>query len=115
MSPVKDEQATIFKATVSPRTTASQNYSPPPPTPMYPRAQRKVFANAIILTDSGSSQHNPQKPWLFRYPIHEKQNVILYTDLERQSTRIQPPCCTSSGRLLATIMMMVTMKQPISH
>ena len=51
------------------------------PTPMYPRTQRKVFANAIILTELGFVQHNPQKPWLFRYPIHEKQNVILYTDL----------------------------------
>ena len=51
------------------------------PTPMYPRTQRQVFANAIILTELGFIQHNPQKPWLFRYPIHEKQNVILYADL----------------------------------
>ena len=51
------------------------------PIPMYPRTQRKVFANAIILTELGFIQNNLQKPWLFRYPIHEKQDVILYADL----------------------------------
>ena len=51
------------------------------PTPMYSRTQTMVFANAIILTELGFVQRNPQKPWLFRYPIHDKQKVVLYADL----------------------------------
>ena len=51
------------------------------PTPMYMPTQRKVFANAIILTELGFEQHNLHKPWLFRYPIHKGQRVILYADL----------------------------------
>ena len=51
------------------------------PTPMYMATQRKVFANAIILTELGFEQHNLHKPWLFRYPIHKGQRVILYADL----------------------------------
>ena len=51
------------------------------PTPMYPRTQRMVFANAIILTELGFVQHNLQKLWLFRYVIHKNQRVILYADL----------------------------------
>ncbi len=51
------------------------------PTPMYPQTQRRVFANAIILTELGFEQHNQRKPWLFRYPIHKGQDVILYADL----------------------------------
>lgn len=51
-------------------------------TPMYPKTQRKVFANAVILISLGFKQHNPaNKPWLFRYPIHEREKVFLYADL----------------------------------
>ena len=42
---------------------------------------RQVFANAVILTELGFIQHNPKKPWLFRYPIHRKQGMWLYADL----------------------------------
>ena len=51
------------------------------PTPMYPRVQRRVFANAVILTECGFKQHNTEKPWLFRYPIHRGRKVMLYADL----------------------------------
>ena len=51
------------------------------PTPMYPQTQRRVFANAIILTELGFEQHNQRKPWLFRYAIHNDQDVTLYADL----------------------------------
>ena len=49
--------------------------------PMFPRTQRRVFANAIILTELGFEQHNPRKSWLFRFTIHRKSNVVLYADL----------------------------------
>ena len=50
-------------------------------TQMFPNTQRKVFANAIILTEVGFRQHNPSKPWLFQFPINSKEKVILYADL----------------------------------
>lgn len=50
-------------------------------TPMYPRTQRLVFANAIILAELGFVQDNPEKPWLFRYSIHKRTRVILNADL----------------------------------
>ena len=53
-------------------------------TQMYPKTQRLVFANAIILTEVGFRQHNPEKPRLFRYRIHRnqrKQHIYLYADL----------------------------------
>ena len=46
---------------------------------MYPRTQRQVFANAIILTELGFLQHNLAKPWLFRY--HIARGNFLYADL----------------------------------
>ena len=49
------------------------------PTPMYPKTQWRVFANAVLLTELGFQQTNPQKPWLFRYQIHK--DVPLYADL----------------------------------
>ena len=51
------------------------------PTPMYPRTQQRVFANAIILTELGFSQCNEAKPWLFSYIIQKRDRVILYGDL----------------------------------
>ncbi len=50
-------------------------------TPMYPRTQRLVFANAIILSELGFVQGNRKKPWLFRYSIHKRAGVNLYADL----------------------------------
>ena len=50
-------------------------------TQMFPNIQRKVFANAIILTEVGFRQHNPSKPWLFQFLINRKEEVILYADL----------------------------------
>lgn len=50
-------------------------------TPMYPQTQKRVFAAAIIITELGFVQHNSQKPWLFRYPIHKREQVFLYADL----------------------------------
>ena len=53
-------------------------------TQMYPKTQRLVFANAIIITEVGFRQHNPEKPWLFRYWIcqnQRKQDIYLYADL----------------------------------
>ena len=47
---------------------------------MYPKTQKFVFANAIILTELGFKQHNPEKPWLFRFKIHEEGKYI-YADL----------------------------------
>lgn len=35
-------------------------------TAMSPAVQRLVFANAVLLTECGFRQHNPEKPWLFR-------------------------------------------------
>ena len=52
--------------------------------PMYPKTQRQVFANAIILTELGFRQHNRHKPYLFRYKIHRPTKgkpVYLYADL----------------------------------
>lgn len=46
---------------------------------MYPKTQRQVFANAIILTELGFLQHNRAKPWLFRY--HIAHGNFLYADL----------------------------------
>ena len=51
------------------------------PTPMYSSVQRRVFANAVILSECGFEQHNTKKPWLFRYTIHRGRNVMLYADL----------------------------------
>ena len=50
-------------------------------TQMFPNTQRKVFANAKILTEVGFRQHNPSKPWLFQFLINRKEKVILYADL----------------------------------
>ena len=50
-------------------------------TPMPPKTQRRVFANAIILSELGFVQTNPTKPWLFIYSIHKQARVILYADL----------------------------------
>ena len=47
---------------------------------MYPKTQRAVFANAIILTELGFEQHNQRKPWLFRFNIH-KSGKYIYADL----------------------------------
>lgn len=44
--------------------------------PMFPLTRRRVFANAIILTELGFEQHNPRKPWLFRFTIHKKSKEI---------------------------------------
>ncbi len=49
------------------------------PVKMFPKTQRLVFANAVILTELGFVQHNPQKPWLFRYKIRDR--IFLYADL----------------------------------
>lgn len=52
------------------------------PTPIFMKTQRRVFANAIILTELGFVQSNPgKKPWLFAKTIHRTPNVILYADL----------------------------------
>ena len=48
---------------------------------MFPNTKRKVFANAIILTEVGFRQHNPSKPWLFQFLINKKEKVILEADL----------------------------------
>ncbi len=47
---------------------------------MYPKTQKTVFANAIILTELGFEQHNQRKPWLFRFKIH-KSGKYIYADL----------------------------------
>lgn len=52
------------------------------PTPIFMKTQRKVFANAIILTELGFVQSNPaKKPWIFTKTIRRTPNVILYADL----------------------------------
>ena len=51
------------------------------PTPMYPRVQATVFANAIILTEMGFVQHNADKPHLFSYRIADSSRTHLYADL----------------------------------
>ena len=48
---------------------------------MYPRTQRIVFANAIILSELGFVQANSKKPWLFSCSIHKETRVNLYADL----------------------------------
>ena len=57
------------------------------PTPILMSTQRRVFANAIILTELGFVQSNPaNKPWLFAKTIHRIANVILYADLGGRPT-----------------------------
>ena len=52
------------------------------PTPIFMKTQRKVFANAIILTELGFVQSNPaMKPWLFTKTIRRTPKVVLYADL----------------------------------
>ena len=51
------------------------------PIKMFPRIQRTVFANAIILTDMGFEQHNHSKPHLFRFCIRREPRVFIYGDL----------------------------------
>lgn len=52
------------------------------PIPLFMKTQRKVFANAIILTELGFTQSNPgKKPWLFTKPIRRTPNVTLFADL----------------------------------
>ena len=49
---------------------------PVKPTPIFMKTQRKVFANAIILTELGFVQSNPaKKPWLFTKTIHKTPDV----------------------------------------
>ena len=54
------------------------------PTRIFMKTQRKVFANAIILTELGFIQSNPEKkPWLFTKTIHRtpEGEIMLYADL----------------------------------
>ena len=51
------------------------------PIKMFPRVQRAVFTNATILTELGFEQHNPSKPYRFRYRIRNKPRVFIYADL----------------------------------
>ena len=57
------------------------------PTLIFMKTQRKVFANAIILTELGFIQSNPaKKPWLFTKTIRKTPDVrtldvIIYADL----------------------------------
>ena len=51
------------------------------PIPMYPKTQRQVFANAIILTELGFDQRNTSKPHLFSYQIRNNPRIVLYADL----------------------------------
>ena len=51
------------------------------PIQMYPKAQRPVFANAIILTELGFRQHNKSKRHLFSYQIRSNPSIVLYADL----------------------------------
>ncbi len=57
------------------------NWILPRPVEMYPWTQRRVFANAVILTELGFRQHNTSKPHLFRYPIGKNPRRFLYADL----------------------------------
>ena len=43
------------------------------PTPIFMKTQRKVFANAIILTELGFVQRNLVKPWLFSKTVHKNR------------------------------------------
>ena len=52
---------------------------------IYATALNRIFANAIILTEIGFEQRDPEQPCLFRYPIAQdqwKQPVHLYADLD---------------------------------
>ena len=52
------------------------------PVQMYPKTQRPVFANAIILTELGFKQLNKKKPYLFSYGLGGKpKNKVLYADI----------------------------------
>lgn len=51
------------------------------PIKMFPQVQKKVFANAVILTESGFEQHNQVKPHLFRFCIRWEPKVFIYGDL----------------------------------
>ena len=51
------------------------------PVLMYPKIQRPVFANAIILTEMGFTQHNTSKPHLFSYEVRKSPRIVLYADL----------------------------------
>ena len=51
------------------------------PVQMYPKTQRPVFANAIILTELGFIQRNASKPHLFSYQVSGSPRIILYADL----------------------------------
>ena len=51
------------------------------PVKMFPRVQRTVFANAVILTEMGFEQHNRNKPHLFRFRIRRDPKVFIYGDL----------------------------------
>ena len=51
------------------------------PIKMFPKVQRKVFANAVILTELGFEQHNKRKPHLFRFCIRRNPRVYIYGDL----------------------------------
>ena len=51
------------------------------PGQMYPKTQRLVFANAIILTELGFTQHNTDKLHLFRFHVRSNPRIFLYADL----------------------------------
>ena len=51
------------------------------PVKMFPRVQRMVFANAVILTEMGFEQQNPDKLHLFRFCIRRSSRVFIYGDL----------------------------------
>ena len=44
-----------------------------------PAVQRLVFANAVLLTECGFGQHNPEKPWLFRRGL--SRGISAFADL----------------------------------
>ena len=51
------------------------------PVKMFPKVQRKVFANAVILTELGFEQHNKRKLYLFRFRVRRNPSVYIYGDL----------------------------------